>query len=342
MDASIAHHSTRRPPCWAPNIDCPRCQGVNTQLGSAGGAGPGWVESISQPLLVAAVDPAAEAQLSGLDRCLTQGSSYLTSGPLQFHARPALGSGPSLPEVDIPALVSTTSFLDETYTISVDRSSQFAALNQGVTPDKLVDWNSISTRDLTAQSIYSTVLGQRSLVGGATALCPSRRCPVLAERRRSPSSRTTEPGLERIRGQNLSSCCLAVGAPEALDDWFRPLTQADWDNSYPSNSHMAQAAWLPVGTYDPGCIPGFSELGAGQLATYAPPQVSLPQRQEVATFAFSSGLRQYSAAAADDHCRPLSFSLTLFSTPAVLATSSSARFACVSLASRPRQRLTCP
>jgi hypothetical protein len=267
--------------CWAPKIDCPRCQGINNQQGSAGGAGPGWVQYLSQPLLVAAVDPAAEAQLSGLDRCLTQGSSYLKSGPLQFHARPAVGSGPSLPEVDIPALVSTTSFLDETYTISVDRSSQFTALNQGVTPDKLVDWNSISTRDLTAQSIYSTVLGQRSLVGGATLFVRPGDVQYSQSGADHLAAAIQNPDLNVYVDRIFQAAVSQQAPPEALDDWFRPLTQADWDNSYPSNYHMAAASWLPVGTYDPGCIPGFSELGAGQLATYAPPQVSLPNGKKL-------------------------------------------------------------
>jgi putative ABC transport system permease protein len=267
--------------CWAPNVDCPHCQGIrNPALGTAGGAGPGWLEYLPQPLLVAAIDPEAEARLTGLSRCVSQGS-YLKPGPLQFHARPSQGPGPPLPEVDIPALVSTTSFLDETYTLEVDKSPQPAALENGSAPSNLASWSPVSTRDVSAQSIYDTAVGQRSPVGGATLFVRPGDVQYSQVGPDHLAANLQSPDFSVYQDAILAMAVSQQAPPEALDDWFRLLTQADWNNSYPSNYHMAQAAWLPSGSYDPMCLPGFSDLGAGQLTTYAPPEVSLPDGKKL-------------------------------------------------------------
>lgn len=268
--------------CWAPNVDCPRCQGIrNPALGTAGGAGPGWLEYLPQPLLVAAIDPEAEARLTGLSRCMSQGS-YLKSGPLQFHARPSQGPGPPLPEVDIPSLVSTTSFLDETYTLEVDKSPQpSTALETGKAPINLGSWSAVSRRDVSAQSIYDAAVGQRSPVGGATLFVRPGDVQYSPVGLDHLVAGLQSPDFSVYQDSILAMAVSQQAPPEAFDDWFRPLTQADWNNTYPSNYHMAQAAWLPSGSYDPMCLPGFSDLGAGQLTTYAPPEVILPNGKKL-------------------------------------------------------------
>ncbi len=258
--------------CWAPNIDCPGCLGVPMYTtNSAGTNSPGWTESFGQPLLVAAVDPDAEAKLTGLDRCLTQGS-YLKSGPVK--SVPRQGNFP-WPTIAIPALVSTTAFVDETFHIEVDESPQAQSLLHGGHPDQLGGWTSVLSRDFTAQSVYGTLVGQRSSVTGAT----------LFVRPGDVTYQPTAPDhlVAKLQKQDLNVYGDAViGAPlsqqvpsEALDVWFRTLSKATWDNTS-TNAHATLATWQPVGSYDPSCIPGFNKLGAGQLQTYAPPQVTLP------------------------------------------------------------------
>jgi hypothetical protein len=266
--------------CWAPNVDCPRCQGVRKGLGTAGGGGPGWLQSLPQPLLVAAIDPEAEARLTGLSRCVNQGT-YLKSGPLQFHARSIQGPSPPLPEVDIPSLVSTMSFLDETYALEVDKSLQPTALQNGTAPSNLANWSPVSNRDVSAQSIYDTAVGQRSQVGGATLFVRPGDVQYSQVGPDHLAANLQTPDFSVYQDAILAMAAQQQAPPEAFDDWFRRLTQADWNNSYPSNYHIAQAAWLPSGTYDPMCLPGFSDLGAGQLTTYAPPEVSLPDGKKL-------------------------------------------------------------
>jgi hypothetical protein len=258
--------------CWAPTTDCPGCKGVPINpTNSAGTNSPGWTESFGQPLLVAAIDPVAEAKLTGLDRCLTQGS-YLKSAPLK--SQPRQGTFP-WPTISIPALVSTNAFVDETFHIEVDESPQAQSLVHGGHPDQLGGWTPVLTRDFSAQSVYSTYVGQGSSVLGAT----------LFVRPGDVTYQSTAPDhlVAELQKQDLNVYSDAVlGAPlgqqvpsEALDIWFRELTQTTWDNTS-ANTHAALASWLPMGSYDPSCIPGFNQLGAGQLQTYAPPQVTLP------------------------------------------------------------------
>lgn len=265
--------------CWAPKVDCPRCEGTGNLLGTAGGAGPGWLEYLPQPLLVAAIDPEAEAKLTGLDRCVSQGS-YLKSGPLDFHTHPREGPAPPLPTVDVPALVSTTSFLDESYNMEIDRSPQISAVEGGTAPGDLHGWSSVSTSVVSAQSIYNTTVGQRSLVGGATLFVRPGDVQYTEIGTDHLSAGVQNPDFS-VYQDRIMQAISQQAPPEAFDDWFRPLTQADWNNEYPTNYHIAEAAWLPSGSYDPTCLPGFSELGTGQLTTYAPPEVTLPNGKKL-------------------------------------------------------------
>lgn len=260
--------------CWAPNVDCPRCAAAGNPAGAAGNSVPGWTDYIPQPLLVAAVDPTAEASLAGLDRCVTQGS-YLKSGPLPVAAS---GSG-RLARVTIPTLVSTKSFIDESFKFTVADSSQAALVETGNGPDKLGGWSAVSAKELQAQDLYGIALGQ---LAGSTTLFV--RPGDVQYEQAGPDHLVAQ--LQRQNFNVYDDRLMQVPLmqqvpPEAVDDWLRPLTQANWDNSYPSNYHISEAAWNPVGTYDPNCLPGFSGLGAGQLATYSPPEVTLPNGKKL-------------------------------------------------------------
>lgn len=258
--------------CWAPNIDCPRC--VAASPASAGPSTPGFTEYVAQPLLVAAIDPAAEAKLTGIDSCVTNGS-YLKSGTLQMTTPPN-----SPPSLSIPAFVSNTSFVDETFHVQVDRSSQAASLERGGLLEQLGDWTPVLTKDFTAQSVYSSFVGQAPIVGGATLFV---RPGDVTYQVTGPDHLVAElqPQNLDVYGDALFQGPAAQQAPsEALDDWFRPLTKANWDNTS-VNTHSTLAGWQPVGSYDPSCIPGFNQLGAGQLQTYAPPQVTLPNGEKL-------------------------------------------------------------
>ena len=261
--------------CWAPTVDCPRCNPPVRAFGS----GPEFGQSFGQPLLVAAIDPDAEAQLTGLQRCVVQGT-YLKSAPLVVNSRPAVGPGPPLPEPSIPALVSTASFVDETFHLEVDQSTDVSALEHGSSPEQLEGWTSEMTKDLTAQSLFSTVLGQNTLIGSATLFV---RPGDVTYEQTGPDhlvAQAQNQDLNVYDDRLIQVPLMQQVPPEALDVWLRPLTQANWDNTS-ANTHSALAHWLPTGTFDPTCLPGFNQLGAGQLATYAPPQVSLPNGEKL-------------------------------------------------------------
>lgn len=258
--------------CWAPQIDCPPPRCRPNASASAGKQPPGWVESFAQPLLVAAIDPTAEAKLTGLDQCVTSGA-YLKSGPLPMSSQSVVTGSPVM-EPSIPALVSGTSFIDETFKLEVDKSSQATSLEHGGHPSQLGGWTTVLTKDFTAQSVYSTFVGQRS-VGGATLFV---RPGDVSYKLTGPDhlvAQLQQPDLSAYYDPLFNTALSQQVPSEALDDWFRPLFKANWDNTS-ANTHSAFASWQTIGSYDPSCLPGFNQLGAGQLQTYAPPQVTLP------------------------------------------------------------------
>jgi putative ABC transport system permease protein len=262
--------------CWAPNIDCPRCLGQPPSVGAFGRA-PGWIESFSQPLLVAAIDPAAEAKLTGLDRCVSQGS-FLKAAPLQI--KPMTSDPQAEPQASIPALVSTTSFVDETLHVVVEQSPQAPSLGHGATPEQLNSWAQVMSKDFAAQSLYESAIGVQGLIPGATLFV--RPGDIVYQQTATDHlvAELQKQDLNVYDDRLIQAPLLQQVPPEALDNWFRPLTQADWDNTS-ANAHSAIATWLPTGTYDPACLPGFNQLGAGQLATYSPPEVTLPSGKKL-------------------------------------------------------------
>jgi putative ABC transport system permease protein len=259
--------------CWAPSTECPGCQTGIARPFNVDSQAPGWIENFAQPLLVAAIDPEAEAKLTGLNSCVTQGS-YLASAPLEIKPRDPTSVAPWSNAV-IPALLSTSPFVDETFRVEVDQSSQASSLLSGGNPELLGGWTPVKSEEITAQEAYLGA-GSGQALNSATTLF-IRPGDVAYQQIGSDHLAAT------IQGQDLSiyqdpfiGLPLAEQVPpEALDQWFRPLMQVPWNNTS-SNSHSSRAAWKSVGNFNPNCLPTFSDLGAGQLVTFAPPKVTLP------------------------------------------------------------------
>ena len=118
------------------------------------GAAAATVLPFAQPIVVAGIDPAAEAQLAGLSGCLT-GGRYLTEtdGPTQV-------TSPAGAQIAIPILVSQSSFIDEVVHAHVARARDIGSLLQGgVAPDQLTEWDALGDRTAGADQLYQAFIG---------------------------------------------------------------------------------------------------------------------------------------------------------------------------------------
>jgi putative ABC transport system permease protein len=243
--------------CWAPS----QCFG--THCGPAEDP-PSYGIEMLQPMVVAGIDPQAEARLVGLDHCIGEGR-YLTQTDT---ITPAVNREP--PGTAIPVLVSTHSFIDETYHLDLAESDDPAIL-QGRSPADLGGWRPVSRQSVTVDDLYRRylprlgqevdewpvwTLGQVDYVNaGLNRLRPSVRNPEAS-----------------IYNRNYQVAGFPAGLlipPTARDRWFRTVGSHGFDGE------QGLRYWRPVGRYNPSCLPGFDRLAGGALETYSVPEVRL-------------------------------------------------------------------
>jgi putative ABC transport system permease protein len=250
--------------CFAPTV----CE--HGSCGPPEDATPSWGVELLQPIVVAGVDPDAEAALAGLDRCVVAGR-YLTDGD---HLREATDRDP--PGERIPALVSRRSFVDETLTARLARAADPSALLAGTPPAHLGGWRAVRRSSTTIDRLYRSYLrrlGQEVdewpvwAVGDVSYRQRGGRLAAAAER----------PDTSIYQRQNFrpSFGVEPLVPPAARDRWFRPVTQHGY-RGLEGNKY-----WDAVGTYDPACLPGFDPLAGGGLEAYATPGVRLPDGREL-------------------------------------------------------------
>ncbi len=220
---------------------------------------PGVFIPFDQPILIAGIDPAAERELLGIDRCLTAGR-YLNELD-----NPRVENGQPL----IPVLVSRESFLDETLRLEVARSTDGDRLLATGDPEALAGWEPLETRQAAAEEAWSAFLPTLT-EGSFYDPSPIWSIGDVTFRQVAPNHLAAQ-----VREADPSIYETAVVAmrvpPEAGDVWFRPVERHDQERRSEIFSR-----WDPVGQYDPACIPGFDPLAGGRLETYALPRVSLP------------------------------------------------------------------
>lgn len=257
------------------DVQCPT-QGNPLGPGLPAGV-PGMSTSLEQPLLVAGIDPVAEGELAGLDRCITSGR-YLTAQD-QPHSEPAPGDTGAHGGIDfaIPLLASNRSFLDESVTVNVERATDSTALLQGKSLGDLHQWTPAVQQIGNADQLYRQSLGS-GFIG--FSLFPNLWSPGDVHYQVGSSGRLVavtqnqdfsvfENGLGGSQGNPE-----LLAPPAARDTWFRNLTPHKQATSFQAGD--GPPAPNIVGRYDPNCLPGFNPLSGGRLETYAPPQVKLP------------------------------------------------------------------
>ena len=272
----------------------PVCEYAGTQKGSGpfavsvrtfvgcyspatGGNSPAVVTQWSFPLLLAAIDPSAEARLVGLSKAMVSGR-YLRAGD---KLTPVDEGG--VPGESLPVLSPVTSYIDQQLEQTIWRLPASAAaevLRAPLTP-------------ATAQQRFGAAKG--TLVGGKTVTAATAYQALLADiRTAAPSSQgagsldsiwtpgpvgysVTRTGLLRPKtvdnpqsiwaGALYQNGYLPAPLP-AADVQFRKLTV----HAFATRSGERAAPVLhAVGEFNPAKLPGFSALSAVPLETYAPP-----------------------------------------------------------------------
>ena len=250
--------------CIAPHTVCDP-----PGLGCSGATRSDWTASsvaFGIPMVIAGIDPVAEARLAGLDHCLVDGRYLGSLDTPVVHA----ASGSRLGSIVLPALLSSRTSLDESVAVKVDRIDDptlASASSAGLS--SLDGWRPIESRQWTAQDFYQTVFDQ--LHGG---LAFSNSYTPGDVRYSSAGSRLTAMTLQPDLSIYSPSQFGESAPPDALDDWFRPVAvRASVD--YTKGKGTAPI-FNPVGRYNPDCLASFNPLAGGKLETYAPPTVTLP------------------------------------------------------------------
>lgn len=247
------------------------CYGGLTPDSSVGGSlapgKPGVFLVWPEPIVVAGIDPVAEAQLAHLDGCMVQGR-YLAASD-----GPATVKSDAGPQPQIPVIVSDRSFIDETVAITTSRATDSQAVLAGTAPNALTDWATEASQTATANDAYRTYLASllgatyydaspHWTAGGVTyvQLGPDHLAAQIAPSDPSvyESQVVISPNGEPVN----------QAPPEASDVWFRSVARED---QVPRTELFS--SWQPVGEYDPDCLPGFDPLAGGRLETYGLPQV---------------------------------------------------------------------
>jgi putative ABC transport system permease protein len=221
------------------------------------------------PVAIAGIDPVAEAQLAGLDRCVSDGR-YLTADD-----RPVEVGDPEEQLESLPVLLSQRSFVEQQVHVEIaqatvgsegldaqnvdpsvwspmDRETfSIEDLYRSYIPsvhDYLDPWPIWSTSDVTYDQ-----LGDREL----------RALPTAGEDPFATAPLSSEYG---ISDQLLEP-------PEASDVGFRRVSvHADRYRPGPGSAFRWKL-WNVIGQYDAECLPGFDPLAGGSLETYSYPAV---------------------------------------------------------------------
>ena len=220
------------------------------------------------PVLLAAIDPAAEDRLDQLGGAVT-GGRYLASSD-----RPTPGSGATT--TNVPVLVSSQPYVDEQAHVSIDQLDpaylsshagqlDHSGVNQAVTDPKAV---ATQTVDLSADQAYAALLS--SMVDGRcclvdaywttepTAFNPVGPMEVAAMPVTNPSS---------VWSSSLMRSGRVAIPTAAVDTGFRRLTEhVAGAGQGATITHLNQ-----VGVFDPSRLAGFDQTVDVPLQTYNPP-----------------------------------------------------------------------
>lgn len=228
---------------------------------------------LQQPIVIAGVDPPAEAAIGGLDNCIDSGRA-LTREDAPSHV-----GAEDEPIERIPVLISKSSFVDQSLIVTIDRAG-LAALARSGDPASIRNWQRVLSRRIGFGKLYRDYLPS---VRDYLDPWPVWSSGDVDYRRLGPSGLAAipkEPDLSvyrKVRGYSEFGIPDALLIPpEAQDVAFRSVVEHK-DTTEPAPGSLYRVKlWDEVGTYRPECLRGFDRLAGGRLDIYATPRVELP------------------------------------------------------------------
>jgi putative ABC transport system permease protein len=251
----------------------------------------GVPESVQLPMLVAAIDPAAEAKLVGLEKAVVSGR-YLEPHERDTIRRSSSFGGEKVSEV--PMLLSSRAFVDANAVASIERLDVPPGTN---VPARLASVSSVTwlprlkgrvvgTRSISAASAYRQSFNQLATCSRTLACSP---LTTIAHWTASPTSYRTLPGgaLQPLPVENPRSIwqspATGIGPPPARASIPRPDRDLQFRRlrgHLPIQAYFRVkgrpapgAFYKVVGTFDPSKLAGFSTLSRLPMETYYPPEL---------------------------------------------------------------------
>lgn len=230
-----------------------------------GNSGPGYYVAWVVPVLIAAIDPAAEAKLDGLNKALISGK-YLTEGAGQ--GQPAKG------EATFPVLASSTIGMNEY------AQTQLQVLAQPRAPPRMTtSWMTreatapgqvVALRTTTAAQAYQGLLAQMGTKNGIANGLEAYWSVGPVSYRRTPSGALVPRPVS-----NPWPTWYAVGGADVsmdnADRQYRAITvHTHPSNEYATGAGGAMASPRLVGVFSPSRIEPFDPLSEVPLGAYEP------------------------------------------------------------------------
>lgn len=219
------------------------------------------------PVMIAGIDPVAEAKLAGIKRAMIKGLF------LPARETPIVNT----PEgARIPVIASSQSFISESVQTTASVTSDAAALMSGTTLASLTGWSQVYQSSASLESLYSKSIIQNKVLNSdlANVVIPGR----IYYRELSPThlqAMTVPTEVKQLLNPNCLNCEGVDTPPDASDTWYRQLEVSSRIGS-PSGF-----GYKVLGEYDSKKIPGFSVLAGGNLSAYAPPEALLPDGEKL-------------------------------------------------------------
>ena len=246
---------------------------------SLGRARYGAVVEWSFPVLLAAIDPAAEAQLAGVDKAIDSGR-YLS----QADQPRATAIDATSKRLELPVIAASKTVVDEQSDVSIQRlpTSDADRIGNGLTEAQTNAMVAAATgpvvqrSTVTAQDAYNQFLTFLSQNPGGRTIDNYWTASQVGYSKGADGHLVPKPvtNPESIWQSQFMAGGYVDVPPDAADTPYRTLTSHLGQQGAAADGTFRLPALDLVGTYDTGKLPGFSALSALPLETYSSPTVA--------------------------------------------------------------------
>lgn len=254
----------------------PRVQGGVIDFGPQPGRTVAALTTVFFPLLISAIDPVQEESLLKMDSTIVDGRALTPEDAPRIES-----VGPNSKYRVVPVIASTSTFLDETLRVAIDRletdprtlPTRLASDSGAYGFVSRLEGPTVGTISIPAAKIYGAFLDRLAAPATKLQISYSGYWQASPVRYRVVGSDRLSPLTVRNDANTFSTYYGAGWTPwENRDTQYRRLTYHAGSTSF-RNGILGIPAIRVVGRFDPTRLPGFSRLSSVPLETYYPPSV---------------------------------------------------------------------